>query len=290
MVLKLGIPKGSLQESTVRLFNKAGFNISIGERSYFPSVDDDQINVILIRAQEMSKYVESGALDCGITGNDWVLENKSNVATVIELLYAKKGLVSVRWVIAVPKDSAVKNVYGLKGKRVVTELVRVTENFLKKKKVKALVEFSWGATEAKIGAGLADAIVELTETGASLKANNLRIIDTVVTSVTQFIANKDSLKDKWKKRKIESIALLLKGALIAREKVGLKMNVSQQNLKKVLSSLPALKMPTVSPLSQKGWFAVETVIDEKTVREFLPKLKEAGAEGIIEYPLNKVIP
>ncbi len=290
MILKLGIPKGSLQESTVRLFNKAGFNISIGERSYFPSVDDDQINVILIRAQEMSKYVESGALDCGITGNDWVLENKSDVATVIELLYAKKGLVSVRWVIAVPKDSAVKSIYDLKGKRIVTELVRVTENFLKKRKVKALVEFSWGATEAKIGAGLADAIVELTETGASLKANNLRIIDTVVTSVTQFIANKSSLKDKWKKRKIENIALLLKGALIAREKVGLKMNVSQRNLKKVLSSLPALKMPTVSPLSQKGWFAVETVIDEKTVREFLPKLKEAGAEGIIEYPLNKVIP
>ncbi len=290
MVLKLGIPKGSLQESTVRLFKKAGFNISIGERSYFPSVDDDQINVILIRAQEMSKYVESGALDCGITGNDWVLENKSNVATVIELLYAKKGLVSVRWVIAVPKDSAVKNVYGLKGKRIVTELVKVTEGFLKKKKIKALVEFSWGATEAKIGAGLADAIVELTETGASLKANNLRIVDTVVTSVTQFIANKDSLKDKWKKRKIENIALLLKGALIAQEKVGLKMNVSNQSLKKVLSSLPALKTPTVSPLSQKGWFAVETIIDEKIVREILPKLKEAGAEGIIEYPLNKVIP
>jgi ATP phosphoribosyltransferase len=290
MILKLGIPKGSLQESTVRLFNKAGFNISIGERSYFPLFDDVEINSILIRAQEMSKYVESGALDCGITGNDWVLENKSNVATVIELLYAKKGLVPVRWVIAVPKDSAVKSVYDLKGKRVVTELVRVTENFFKKRKVKALVEFSWGATEAKIGAGLADAIVELTETGASLKANNLRIIDTVVTSVTQFIANKDSLKDKWKKRKIENIALLLKGALIAREKVGLKMNVSQRNLKKVLSSLPALKTPTVSPLSQKGWFAVETVIDEKIVREILPKLKEAGAEGIIEYSLNKVIP
>ncbi len=290
MVLKLGIPKGSLQDSTLRLFKKAGFSISVGERSYFPSVDDDQINVILIRAQEMSKYVESGALDCGITGNDWVSENKSDVAKIIDLMYAKRGLVSVRWVIAVPKDSGIKKTSDLKGKRLVTELVNVTKNFLKRKGIKAEVEFSWGATEAKVGAGLADAIVELTETGASLRANNLRIIDTVFTSVTQLIANKNSLKDKWKKRKIENIALLLKGALVAEEKVGLKMNVSQENLKRVVSSLPALKKPTVSPLSQKGWFAIETVIDEKIVREIVPRLKEAGAEGIIEYPLNKVIP
>lgn len=290
MVLKLGIPKGSLQDSTLRLFKKAGFSISVGERSYFPSVDDDQINVILIRAQEISKYVESGALDCGITGNDWVSENKSNVAKIIDLMYAKRGLVSVRWVIAVPKDSGIKKTSDLKGKRLVTELVNVTKNFLRKKGIKAEVEFSWGATEAKVGAGLADAIVELTETGASLRANNLRIIDTVFTSVTQLIANKNSLKDKWKKRKIENIALLLKGALVAEEKVGLKMNVSQENIKRVLSNLPALKKPTVSPLSQKGWFAIETVIDEKIVREIVPKLKEAGAEGIIEYPLSKVIP
>lgn len=290
MVLKLGIPKGSLQDSTVRLFKNAGFAISVGERSYFPSIDDDQINVILIRAQEMSKYVESGALDCGITGNDWVSENKSDVTRIIDLMYAKRGLVSVRWVIAVPKDSGIKKTSDLKGKRIVTELVNVTKDFLKKKKIKAEVEFSWGATEAKVGAGLTDAIVELTETGASLRANNLRIIDTVFTSVTQLIANKNSLKDKWKKRKIENIALLLKGALVAEEKVGLKMNVPQENLKRVLSNLPALKKPTISPLSQKGWFAIETVIEEKVVRELVPQLKEAGAEGIIEYPLNKVIP
>ncbi|MBM3253984.1 MAG: ATP phosphoribosyltransferase [Candidatus Omnitrophica bacterium] len=290
MILKLGIPKGSLQEATVRLFKKAGFNISIGERSYFPLFDDRDIEAILIRAQEMSRYVESGVLDCGITGSDWVLENRSNVTPVADLVYAKKGLVPVRWVIAVLRDSGIKKLSDLKGKRIVTELVNITNNFLKKRRIRAIVEFSWGATEAKVGTGLADAIVELTETGASLRANNLRIVDTVCTSVTQLIANKKSLKNPEKRQKIENIALLLKGALIAEEKVGLKMNVSQENLKRVLSNLPALKKPTISPLSQKGWFAVETVIDEKIVRELIPKLKEAGAEGIIEYPLNKVIP
>ncbi|MFH0838814.1 MAG: ATP phosphoribosyltransferase [Candidatus Omnitrophota bacterium] len=290
MILKLGIPKGSLQESTVRLFKKAGFAISIGERSYFPSLDDKEINAILIRAQEMSKYVESGALDCGITGNDWVSENNSSVTSVIDLVYAKQGLVPVKWVIAVPKDSKIKTVSDLKGKRIVTELVSVTKKFLKKRKINATVEFSWGATEAKVGAGLADAIVELTETGASLRANNLRIIDTIFISVTQLIANKNSLKNNWKRKKIENIAMLLQGALLAEEMVGLKMNVSEKNIQKVLSNLPALKKPTIAPLTQKGWFDIETVIEEKIVRELIPKLKKAGAEGIIEYPLNKVIP
>ena len=288
-MLKLGLPKGSLQEATLMMFQKAGFKISLAERSYFPDIDDCQIEPILLRAQEMSRYVEAGALDCGITGADWIREFGSEVVNVAELVYAKKRLVPVKWVLAVPFKSRVKRVQDLKGKRIATELVNVTRSYLKRKKVKANVEFSWGATEVKLATGLVDAIVELTETGATLSAHNLRIVDTVCTSVTQLIANKRSWQDSWKRKKIEELALLLKGAVEAQEKVGLKMNVRRGELKKILAILPAMRKPTVSNLSQAGWLALETVIDEKVVRDLIPKLKKAGAEGIIEYPLNKVI-
>lgn len=288
-VLKLGLPKGSLQEATLKMFAGAGFKISLTDRSYFPDIDDPEIEPILLRAQEMSRYVEAGALDCGITGEDWTQEFGSNVIRVAKLVYAKKRLVPVTWVLAVPFKSRIKRVQDLKGKRIATELVNVTRRYLKKKKVKADVEFSWGATEAKLATGLVDAIVELTETGATLCAHNLRIVDTVCTSVTQLIANKKSWQEAWKKKKIEELVLLLTGAVEAEEKVGLKMNVRQCDLKKILKILPALRKPTVSGLSQPGWSALETVIDEKVVRNLIPKLKKAGAEGIIEYPLNKVI-
>ena len=289
MRLKLGLPKGSLQEATVRMFKKAGFNISIGSRSYFPSIDDKEIEPYLLRAQEMARYVADGALDCGITGNDWTIESGRDVVKVCELIYGKQGLRPVRWVLAAPNDSRIKKPEDLKGKRVATELVSVTERYFKRKKIDVDVEFSWGATEAKVGAGLVDAIVELTETGASLKANNLRIIDTICESTTLIVANKSAWKNKWKREKIESIALLLKGALAAEEKVGLKMNVEEKNLKKVISILPAMKKPTISKLSQKGWCAIETIVEEKVVRKIIPELKGQGAQGIIEYPLNKVI-
>jgi len=288
-MLKLGLPKGSLQEATLKMFQKAGFKISLVERSYFPDIDDPQIEPILLRAQEMSRYVEAGALDCGITGADWIREFGSEVVNVAELVYAKKKLVPVKWVLAVPCNSKIKRPQGLKGKRIATELVNVTRSYLKRKKIKADVEFSWGATEVKLAAGLVDAIVELTETGATLSAHNLRIVDTVCTSVTQLIANKRSWQDSWKRKKIEELALLLKGAVEAEEKVGLKMNVRRGGLKKILAILPAMRKPTVSNLSQAGWLALETVIDEKVVRDLIPRLKKAGAEGIIEYPLNKVI-
>jgi len=287
--LKIGLPKGSLQEATFKMLKKAGFSISASERSYFPSIDDAELEPILLRAQEMSRYVEEGILDCGITGNDWILENGSNVVRVTELTYAKQSLNPVSWVLAVPESSNIRKVGDLKGKRVATELVNVTKNFLKKKRVKANVEFSWGATEAKVGTDLVDAIVELTETGSSLKAHNLRVVDTICVSTTQLIANKSSWKNAWKRSKIERLALLLKGAILAEEKVGLKMNVSTKNLKKVLGILPAMRRPTISNLSVPGWVAVETIIDEKRVRDLIPRLKKAGAEGIIEYPLNKVI-
>ncbi|MDP3787298.1 MAG: ATP phosphoribosyltransferase [Candidatus Omnitrophota bacterium] len=287
--LKMGLPKGSLQEATFKLFKKAGFSISASERSYFPSVDDPELEPVLLRAQEMSRYVEGGILDCGITGNDWVLENASDVVRVTELAYAKQSLSPVRWVLAVPNGSSIRKVSDLKGKRIATELVSVTKAYLKKRNISAEVEFSWGATEAKAYSGLVDAIVELTETGSSLRAHNLRIVETLCTSTTQLIANKKSWKDSWKRSKIERIALLLKGAISAEEKVGLKLNVSEKNLKKVLGILPAMRRPTISNLSVPGWVAVETIIDEKQVRELIPKLKEAKAEGIIEYPLNKVI-
>ncbi|MCM8796744.1 MAG: ATP phosphoribosyltransferase [Candidatus Omnitrophica bacterium] len=289
-VLKLGLPKGSLQEATFRMFKKAGFNISLSsERSYFPSIDDSEIEPILLRAQEMSRYVQDGALDCGITGNDWILENGSDVVKITELMYAKQSLNKVRWVLAVPQESGIKSIRGLAGKRIATELVNVTKDYFKKNKVKVDVEFSWGATEAKVATGLVDAIVELTETGKSLRANRLVEIATLCESTTQFIANKDAYRNPWKKDKMEKIIVLLKGAIAAEEKVGLKMNVRKTNLKKVISKLPALKKPTISGLSEDGWFAIETVIDERLVRVLIPELKKAGAQGIIEYPLNKVI-
>lgn len=289
-IIKLGLPKGSLQEATFKMFKKAGFNVSLSnERSYFPSIDDPEIEAVLLRAQEMSRYVEDGALDCGVTGNDWILENKSDVARVTDLIYAKQSLNKVRWVLAVPECSGIKSVKDLNGKRIATELVNVSRDFFKAHKVKVEVEFSWGATEVKVSAGLVDAVVELTETGRSLRANKLAELATVCESTTQFIANKASYKDKAKRDKMEQIALLLKGAIAAEEKVGLKMNARRQDLNRVLKILPALKTPTVSGLSKDGWFAIETVIDEKVVRVLIPELKKAGASGIIEYPLNKVI-
>lgn len=288
-ILKLGIPKGSLQEKTVELFRMAGFNIYLSSRSYFPSIDDDEIKVVLIRAQEMSRYVEEGVLDCGITGEDWILENGSSVLKLSQLPYSKQTLNSVRWVVAVRGDSRIKKLKDLNGKRVATELLRYTKRFFKAKKINVDVEFSWGATEVKVKSGLVDAIVELTETGASLKANGLKIIDTVCSSTTQFIANKSSYENKWKKKKMQQILLLLKGALEARTKVGLKLNVRKKNMDKVLSVLPALKKPTISYLTLKDWVACEVIVEESQVRKILPLLKENGAQGIIEYPLNKVI-
>jgi ATP phosphoribosyltransferase len=289
-VLKLGLPKGSLQEATFKMFQKAGFKVSLSsDRSYFPSIDDPEIECVLLRAQEMSRYVQDGALDCGITGNDWILENRSDVVRITDLVYSKVSMGKVRWVLAVPEASNMKGVKDLKGKRIATELVNVTKDFFAKNKVKVDVEFSWGATEVKVNAGLVDAIVDVTETGRSLKANKLAIIATLCESTTQFIANKGAFKDNWKKNKMEQIALLLKGAIAAEGKVGLKMNVREEDVKKITSLLPALKKPTISGLTGSGWVAVETIIDENVVRTLIPALKKAGAEGIIEYPLNKLI-
>ncbi|MGC8742463.1 MAG: ATP phosphoribosyltransferase [Verrucomicrobiia bacterium] len=286
--LRFGLPKGSLQEAAIEKLAKAGFTIKVNERSYIPYVDDDELEVRLIRAQEISRYVEHGYLDCGITGLDWILENNSKVHEVGEFVFSKATSKPARWVLCVPESSSVKSVKDLNGKRIATEVVNITKKYLKKNGVKAEVEFSWGATEVKAHE-LVDAIVELTETGSSLKANKLRIIDTILVSTPRLIANHNSWKDSWKRKKIETIALLLRGALEAESKVGIKMNVSEQNLQNLISSLPALRNPTISPLSQKGWFAIETVIDEKIVRELIPQLKALGAEGIIEYPLNKVV-
>ncbi|MFH1026243.1 MAG: ATP phosphoribosyltransferase [Nitrospirota bacterium] len=288
-VLKLGLPKGSLQESTLKLFRKAGYHVSISSRSYYPSFDDPEIEAMLIRAQEMAGYVETGILDCGLTGKDWILEQNASVHEVAELIYAKEGLRPVKWVIAVPNDSKIKSVRDLNGKRIATELVGFTKRYLKAKGVKAQVDFSWGATEVK-PPHLADAIVELTETGNSLRANNLRVIDTILESSTRFIANKKAWQDTWKRRKMENIVMLLRGALAAEEKVGLKMNVPARALKRVMSLLSALHSPTISTLSDQDWYALEVMINEKLVRELIPKLKMAGAAGIVEYPLNKVIP
>lgn len=288
-VLKLGLPKGSLQESTLKLFKKAGYNVSVDSRSYYPVFDDIEIEALLIRAQEMARYVDDGVLDAGLTGKDWILEQGADVKEVAELNYAKGGLRPVRWVIAVPQDSKIKKVKDLQGKRISTELVNFTKKYLKSEGIKADVDFSWGATEVK-PPHLCDAIVELTETGTSLRANNLRVIETILTSSTRFISNKNSWKDKWKKLKMENIVLLLQGALAAEEKVGLKMNVPQKSLKRAMSLLSSLHSPTISELSDSGWFALEVVIDERIVRDIIPRLKAVGAEGIIEYPLNKVIP
>lgn len=286
--LKLGLPKGSLQEATFGLFQKAGWSITARSRSYFPSIDDPELSGMLIRAQEMGRYVEDGVLDAGLTGRDWVLDQNAKVVEVGDLVYGKVGRKPVRWVIAVPQDSKIKKVKDLQGKRIATELVNFTKRYLKKNGVTADVEFSWGATEVKPPV-LADAIVELTETGSSLKANNLRIVETILESVTVFIANKKAWADPWKRKKIENMYLLLSGAIAARSKVGLKLNVEAKNLKKVISSLPALHTPTVNDLSDKGWHSIEVIVDESVVRDIIPSLKAAGATGIVEYPLNKVI-
>jgi ATP phosphoribosyltransferase len=287
-LLKLGLPKGSLQEATLRLFRKAGYHISVSSRSYYPVFDDIEIQSMLIRAQEMARYVEDGHLDCGLTGFDWIQEQNADVVEVAELQYGKEGFRPVRWVVAVPIDSKIKSIKDLQGKRVATELVGFTKRYLKSKGVTSQVDFSWGATEVK-PPYLADAIVELTETGASLRANNLRIVETIIESSTRFIANKKVWQDKWKRQKMENIALLLHGALAAEEKVGLKMNVPENSYKKILSLLAAMHSPTISPLSDKGWHAFEVITNERLVRDLIPKLKAAGASGIVEYPLNKVI-
>jgi ATP phosphoribosyltransferase len=286
--LRFGLPKGSLQEATIEKMAKAGFNIQVSSRSYIPYVDDEQMEIRLIRAQEISRYVEHGYLDCGITGHDWIKENNSNVHEVAEFLFSKVTRQPARWVLAVPEESPVQTVKDLEGKRIATEVVNITQSYLKKHGVSAEVEFSWGATEFKAHE-LVDAIVELTETGSSLRANKLRIVDTLLFSTPRLIANHNSWTDAWKRTKMETLAMLLKGALEAEAKVGLKMNIEHKNLVKLLQSLPALRNPTVSSLSQDGWVAVETIIDEHVVREIIPQLKGAGAEGIIEYPLNKVV-
>jgi ATP phosphoribosyltransferase len=286
--LRFALPKGSLQEATIEKMAKAGYNIQVSSRSYIPYVDDDELQIRLIRAQEISRYVENGHMDCGITGYDWIKENNSQVHEVGEFLFSKATRQPARWVLAVPEESSIKSVKDLEGKRIATEVVNLTNRYLQKHGVKAEVEFSWGATEFKAHE-LVDAIVELTETGSSLRANKLRIVDTLLVSTPRLIANVESWRDQWKREKIETLALLLKGALEAEAKVGLKMNIEQKNLANLLQSLPALRNPTVSTLSLAGWVAVETIIDEHVVRELIPRLKAAGAEGIIEYPLNKVV-
>lgn len=286
--LKLGIPKGSLQESTVELFAKAGWRISVGSRSYFPGVDDPEIECMLVRAQEMPRYVESGALDAGLTGKDWIIETGAEVEQVGELIYSKTGLGRVRWVLAVAEDSPMQSVRDLEGKVIATEAVKMTEKYLAKHGVNARVEFSWGATEVKVPQ-LADAIVEVTETGSSLRANHLRVVDTLMESMTVFIANRAAMKDTWKREKIGTLMLLLDGAIKAYNRVGLMLNVRKADLQSVLSALPALRNPTVAQLSDPEWVAINTIIEEKTAREIIPKLKAAHAEGIVEYPLNKVV-
>jgi ATP phosphoribosyltransferase len=287
-VLRLGIPKGSLQDATVQLFAKAGWRISINSRSYFPGVDDSEINCMLVRAQEMARYIETGALDAGITGRDWVQETDAEVAEICELLYSKQSLAPVRWVLAVPEDGPIESVKNLEGKVIATEVVNLTRKYLARHGVSARVEFSWGATEVKVPQ-LADAIVEVTETGSSLRANRLRIVDTVLESRTVLIANHAAVSDPWKKEKISNIALLLSGAIAAYTKVGIMLNVRKAQLGAVLGVLPALKNPTVSTLSDPDWIAVNTIIDENVVRTIIPRLKAAGAQGIVEYPLNKIV-
>ncbi|MFQ5602092.1 MAG: ATP phosphoribosyltransferase [bacterium] len=288
MNLKIGLPKGSLQEATLNLMRKAGFNFSIRDRSYFPASDDDELEAILIRAQEIARYVYDGVLDVGITGKDWILESGKEVVEVTELIYSKASFRPVRWVVAVPENSIIKTIEELNGKRIATEAVSITKKYLAQKNIQAEVEFSWGATEAKTPE-LVDAIVEITESGASLRANNLRILDTVLTSTVRLIANKNSFEEPWKKEKIQSIALLMHGAIQASGKVGLKLNLKKSDIDKVRSILPAMKRPTISPLLGNEWVALETIVDEKVVRTIIPLLKKAGAEDIIEYPLNKVI-
>jgi ATP phosphoribosyltransferase len=288
MKLKLGIPKGSLENATIDLFRRAGYNITTSSRSYFPAIDDPQIECMLIRAQEMARYVEDGILDAGLTGRDWVAETEAQVEAVADLVYAKQSFGKVRWVLAVPESSPFLTPKDLDGKFVATELVATTKRYFAGHGVKPKVEFSWGATEVKPPV-LADAIVEVTETGSSLRANKLKIIDTVMESNTQLIANQESWKDEWKRRKLEDMRMLLEGAINALGKVGLMLNVHKDDLKRVLSVLPALKQPTISHLSDEEWLAVNTILDEATVRDIIPRLKQAGGQGIVEYPLNKIV-
>lgn len=287
-VLRLGLPKGSLQDATIEKMAKAGYNVQVSSRSYVPYVDDEELVIRLIRAQEVSRYVELGYLDCGITGYDWIEENGSDVHEIGEFIFSKVTRQPSRWVLAVPEESPIRSVKDLAGKRIATEVVHLTRRYLRKHGVKAEVEFSWGATEVKAHE-LVDAIVEITETGSSLRANKLRIVDTLLVSTPRLIANRRAWKDAWKRRKMETLALLLRGALEAEAKVGLKMNIAEKNLRGLLDRLPALRNPTIAPLAQQGWVAVDTVIDEHVVRELIPQLKAEGAEGIIEYPLNKVV-
>ena len=287
-VLKLGIPKGSLQDATVDLFRRAGFTINVNSRSYYPGIDDTEIECMLIRAQEMARYVENGILDAGLTGRDWIQENDAHVEVLSDLVYSKQSFRNVRWVLAVPESSNIHGVKDLEGKTVATELVNTTKKWLAANGVTARVEFSWGATEVK-PPDLADAIVEVTETGSSLRANKLRIVETILESNTQLIANAGAWKDDWKRRKLQDLVLLLEAAINALSKVGLLMNVELTNLDKVIAALPALKQPTISGLSDTNWVAINTIVDEVTVRTISPRLKEAGAQGIVEYPLNKIV-
>ncbi|OGQ24841.1 MAG: ATP phosphoribosyltransferase [Deltaproteobacteria bacterium RIFCSPHIGHO2_02_FULL_60_17] len=293
--LKLGLPKGSLQSATIELFKRSGWKISGMERSYFPSIDDKQLRCSVVRAQEMSRYVESGSLDAGITGKDWIEENASDVRLVAELVYAKTSFRPVRWILAVPQDSAVKKIEDLKGKRIATEIVNFTQRYFSRRKIPVEVEFSWGATEAKAAEGLVDAIVEVTETGSTIRAHGLRIVAELMESSPQLIANKKAWQDPWKREKIEQISLLLQGALSAENKVGIKMNVAEKDLDKVIKLIPSITAPTIATLypaaALKGvkWFSVESVIAEDVVRDLIPRLIQNGAVGIIEYPLNKVI-
>lgn len=287
--LKLGIPKGSLQKATLHLFEKSGWKINVNDRSYFPDIDDPAIEVSICRAQEMSIYVEKGTLDAGLTGKDWILENNSDVVVVDDLIYSKVSASPARWVLAVPSGADIKGLEDLKGKKIATELVNFTKRYFQERGIEVEVSFSWGATEAKVVSGLADAIVEVTETGSTIRAHGLKIIHELLTTNTQLIANKKAWEDPWKKKKIEQISLLLKGALRAENMVGLKMNVPKERLSEVVGRLPSLTAPTIANLYNEAWVSVETVVDKKQVRDLIPKLLEAGAEGIIEYSLNKVI-
>lgn len=288
-MLKVGIPKGSLENATIELFRKSGWKINVSSRSYFPVVDDDELRCTLVRAQEMSRFVETGTLDIGLTGRDWILENGSDVVVVQDLVYSKTSTAPARWVLVVAEDSPIHNLKDLEGKKIFTELVNFTKNYFAQRKIKVDVEFSWGATEGKIIEGLADAIVEVTETGSTIRANKLRIVEELLQTNTQLIANRGSFQDPWKKEKIEQISLLLQGALRAEGMVGLKMNVSANDLQSLMEILPSITGPTISHLFNSDWFAVEVMVSEKVVRELIPQLLKRGAVGIIEYPLNKVI-